>query len=100
MAKPTTFSEANMMWRGWPQSKTRDEVGDLPAFIDRTNETQPMTISCWKMTLRERLYILFKGVVWLRVWGQQPPVYVEGEYPFERTNRVKARGEDAKDQTP
>jgi len=56
----------------------RTAVSDLPAFR-ADNET----ISCWRLTWRERLLLLFRGHVWLRVWGHQPPVCIEQRSPWK-----------------
>lgn len=79
MATPIQFPEANTAWKGWEADEYRDEVGDLPSYRDDAG-----SVSCWKMTWRERLAILFTGRAWLHVFGElHPPVYVGGEYPFE-----------------
>ena len=84
MGAPVPFPEANFTWRGWPADDERNEVGDLPSFKDGNQ-----TISCWRLTWRERLRALFTGRVWLSVQGQQPPVYVTGDYPFEKKPPLK-----------
>ena len=83
MATPTPFEEANFTWKGWPADGERDEVSDLPAY-----RNQDLTISCWRMSWRERLRILFTGRSWLHVYGPQPPIYVGSDYPFERPGYV------------
>ena len=80
MGKPSTFSEANFTWRGWPADKDRPGVADLPAW-----KTNGQTVSCWRMSWRERLYVLFTGRVWLHIIGRQPPVRVDGRSPFNPT---------------
>ena len=79
MADPVAFLEANTVWKGWPADETRSEVMDLHAHKDDRNQS----ISCWRMSWRERIRILFTGRVWLSVMGEQhPPVCVMGETPF------------------
>ena len=81
MGQPVDFKQSNFVWKGWPKSEERDEVLDLPSF-KYGNET----ISCWELTWKEKLSILFTGRVWLRVFGRQPPVLVEGTCPFIKEN--------------
>ena len=77
MAEPIDFKEANFTWKGWPASKTEPEVLDLPVW-----KKDGRSISCWKMTPLERILILFTGKTWASVRGNQPPILVEGRYPF------------------
>ena len=79
MGKPVDFKESNFTWKGWGQSAERDEVLDLPSHYDPQTR---QTISCWKLGWKERLRVLLTGRVWLHVFGKQPPVYVNGEFPF------------------
>lgn len=45
---------------------------------------QPLVISKWKLSLRERLHCLIKGYVWLHVVAPtHPPLTIETAYPFE-----------------
>ena len=81
MAEPIRFPEANFVWKGWEADETRDEVLDLHSYKDESQ-----TISCWKMTFKERLKVLFSGNVWLHVIGHQPPVAVTADLPFKRVN--------------
>ena len=90
MARPIQFQEANMVWKGWPADSERTEVLDLPAYRSSAGQT----ISCWKLSWRERLHMLFYGVVWLYVYGQQPPVSIGGIKPFEKEGKENARQEE------
>jgi hypothetical protein len=54
-------------------------------------------VSCWQMTIRERLTALLFGRVWLMVLSgwTQPPVYVEASRSYlqeERSRRCYLRG--------
>ena len=91
MAEPVRFSESNFVWRGWKGSDGEPDVGDLHAWSDGREQ-----ISCWRLSWRERLAVLFSGRVWLRVIGRQPPVCVEGSNPFSRAP-VLAEQEKAHD---
>jgi len=62
-------------------AKDQPEYQPLPVF----NDGQQM-ISCWKLTLRERLTLLFTGKLWLRqltFGGPLQPQLPQTEYPFE-----------------
>ena len=63
MGTPATFREMNTSLGAW------------------TEPGGHQTVSCWRMTWRERLRVLLTGRVWLHVWGRQPPVFVSGERP-------------------
>jgi hypothetical protein len=71
--KPIQFPEANATLAK-PPGMTDEECGPLPVFNDGQQ-----SISCWKMTWRERLSALVFGKVWLYVISghTQPPVALE-----------------------
>ena len=71
MATPTEFPEMNMKWTG------QGDVGDLPVHRNGAEN-----ISRWELTAEELAEVQSTGVVWLRVWGNHPAVYVSGESPF------------------
>ena len=77
MAEPASFKQSNMTWKGWQAFGNREEVSDLPAHRQGNQ-----TISCWKLSWRERLEVLLSGRAWLYVIGRQPPVCVMGRNPF------------------
>ena len=57
--KPSEFKGQNIV-----MAEHQDEYLSLPAF---RNETTDELTFCWKATWRERVLILFYGVVWHRV---------------------------------
>lgn len=73
--KPIQFPEANRVLRR-PEGMTEDECGDLHTHTDGQ-----YSLSCWKMTWRERLSAFFFGNVWLWVMSgsTQPPVALEAK---------------------
>lgn len=78
MAEPCPFEHQNFVWKGWDNEKGEKEVLDLPAW-----KGEGRTISCWKLTWRERLAALFGGRLWMHVFSSHhPPVYVSPESPF------------------
>lgn len=78
MGKPVDFAGSNFTWKGWPAAAGRPAVDDLPALKNDDGRT----VSCWRMSWRERLRVLLTGRVWLCVLGRQPPVRVDGCCPF------------------
>lgn len=54
--KPIEFAEQTIVW-----AKNQPPYLPLPAY---TNERE--TISCWSLTWRERLRVLWSGRLWLR----------------------------------
>lgn len=80
--KPVTFKQSNTTLGGGPGDRfgTAEDVVDLAVY---RNESE--IISCWRPSLRERLVILFRGRVWLRVSTPttHPPVCLEGRNPFD-----------------
>ena len=64
MAEPVEFDEQNTAWIG------QGDVDELPAFRDMVSGE---SISCWRLNPDELAEVQRTGVVWLRVWGVQPP---------------------------
>ena len=54
--KPVEFPEQTTVF-----ARNQEPYLPLPAYTDGTE-----VISCWHLTLRERLRVLFFGVIWLR----------------------------------
>lgn len=72
--KPIVFKEANKTLVR-PSTMTPDECSPLPVFSDGQQ-----TISCWNLSLKERLTALLVGRVWMSVkWGggTQPPIWLQ-----------------------
>jgi len=73
--KPIIFKDTNQVYRRHafrPLTLVgKEEVKDLPAFTDGQ-----FCVSCWKMSLREKLSALLFGRIWLSVFSgsTQPPV--------------------------
>lgn len=53
-------------------AKNQDEYITLPAYVEQDEMGQ--VISCWKLSLIERLQILFLGRIWLSVCAFGKPV--------------------------
>jgi hypothetical protein len=56
--KPIPFPEVNTQF-----AKDQPEYNTLPAL--RGEEDSGPVVTCWKLTFRERLRVLFTGKVWL-----------------------------------
>ncbi len=70
--KPIKFRQQNVIY-------VAEDCGNLPAY-----KGYGQIISCWKMTLVERIKALITGKVWLSVLGiNQPPVYLCVNNPFK-----------------
>lgn len=77
--KPVKFKQVNVKLLGKPP------VADMYAYIDTEQY-----ISCWKMSLWERIVVLWTGIVWLRLKTQTPiPMAVEAETPFMKDVSIK-----------
>lgn len=80
--KPIAFAQANKDLQPSGQQYSGDvtQVVSLPVF---TNEEQ--CISCWQLSIWERLQLLFSGKLWLQVLSgsTQPPVAFRTDSPFE-----------------
>lgn len=71
--KPIKFKQANKNLQK-PNNMTDEECKSLWVYTDGQ-----VCISCWKMTLRQRVSALIFGKVWLGVLSgfTQPPVWVD-----------------------
>ena len=73
--KPANFPEANKVLTAPPSHE--DDVQDLHVWSDGEH-----CVSCWKMSWRDRIRILFTGTVWFWAMGHTPPpVVLEAEAP-------------------
>ena len=71
--KPVKFKFVNRTLRA-------DGCHDLPVCFDGKN-----IITCWKLSLKERIKLLFTGKLWHLVWSDKcciQPVALEVDYPF------------------
>ena len=50
--------------------KNQDQYSPLPARVTDTGEV----VSCWKLSFRERLSVLFRGRIFLCVWTFNRPL--------------------------
>lgn len=66
--KPVKFKEVNVTF-----AEDQPEYQPLPAFVDR-NSPQGEVVTCWKLSFRERLRVLFKGEIWLSLMSFNKPL--------------------------
>jgi hypothetical protein len=74
--KPVEFPQQNQVW-----ARDQAEYLPLPAYVN-TQES----ISCWRLTWRERLTLLLTGRLWLRQYnfsGPLQPQLPQVESPFK-----------------
>lgn len=81
---PVKFAEYNKVWA----AEQKDDYLPLPAYTDTFQ-----TITCWKLTWRERLTMLIRGRLWLRQLNYGEPLQPQApstECPFaDRTRDAK-----------
>ena len=73
--KPIEFPEQNVVW-----AKNQLPYLPLPAYTDKN-----YTISCWKLSWRDRFVLLVRGKVWLSLRNNGQPLQpsrVDVDYPF------------------
>lgn len=64
---PIEFPEQDRVF-----AENQDQYGDLPSLKLDTKEGE--VISCWKLTLKERIMILFTGKIWMCLWSFNKPL--------------------------
>lgn len=65
--KPIKFPEHNVVF-------AEDQPEYLPLPACRIDSPQGEVITCWKLSFKERLAILFKGCVWLQLLSFNKPL--------------------------
>ena len=65
--KPIKFKECNITF-----AKDQPEYNQLPAFKNKSKEGE--VISCWKLSRKERLRVLFLGKIWLSLMSFNKPL--------------------------
>ena len=59
-------------------AENQEEYDTLPVLLVNTSDGGQFLLSCWRLSLAERLCILFTGRVYLWVMGtKQPPVLLD-----------------------
>jgi len=65
--KPIEFKQQNTVF-----AKDQPEYGNLPALKIKSPEGE--VISCWGLTFRERMRILFTGKIWVSLMSFNKPL--------------------------
>lgn len=65
---PVGFREANMIY-----AKDQKEYLPLPAY-QPPDSKRGEVVSCWRLSLKERIVLLFSGCLWLSVWTFKNPL--------------------------
>ena len=65
--KPIKFKDQTVVF-----AENQPEYGNLPAL--RIDSPQGEVVTCWKMTLGERLKVIFTGRVWLSLMSFNKPL--------------------------
>ena len=65
--KPIKFPEHNVVY-----AENQPEYIPLPAF--KSDTTNGEVISCWKLSFKERIRILFKGELWISMMTFNKPL--------------------------
>jgi hypothetical protein len=78
--KPIDFPQSTKVLQR-PSTMTEQECQSLHVWNDGKQ-----CVSCWKLSFKERMNVLFNGKVWLGVLSgkTQPPVFLSGECVFEK----------------
>jgi hypothetical protein len=65
--KPVKFKESNVTF-----AENQPEYLPLPAFINKSDHGEVVT--CWNLSFRERLRVLFNGKIWLSMLSFNKPL--------------------------
>lgn len=88
--KPIKFKEQNCVY-----AENQSEYLPLPAC--KRPEHNGEVISCWRLSIRERIKILFSGKLWLSLWtfdGPLQPQLPSVDSPFEDINEGVDEGNE------
>ena len=67
--KPVKFKEQNAVF-----AENQSEYTSLPALILYPEDGSRPIVSCWKLSLKERLRVLFTGRVWVSLLSFNNPL--------------------------
>jgi hypothetical protein len=77
--KPIKFEQQNITYKK-PESMTDEQCGSLPACKHENG-----IVSCWGMSVKERIKVLFTGRIWFDIVSHaQPPIWLGVDSPFMR----------------
>ncbi len=73
--EPIKFPESNATLTGGGSDKFAEPVEDLPVF-----RGHGQVVSCWRLSLRERLAVLLYGNVWFYSMGtSHAPIWLDAK---------------------
>ena len=67
--KPIKFKEQNVVF-----AENQPEYNPLPAFINKDTNSMGQVISCWELSFKERVKILFTGKMWVSICAFGKPL--------------------------
>jgi len=67
--KVIDFPESNFVF-----AKDQLEYLQLPAYVDEKSIIAGRVVCCWHLSLKERVLILFKGIIWQEMLTFKHPV--------------------------
>lgn len=80
------FPEANFTYKR-PQNMTPEQCYDLPCY-----RSSNLTVSCWRLSFRDRLRVLLGKHVWLYLlMDGHPPVAILPDSPFPKSEKPKSK---------
>lgn len=65
--KPVEFKECNIKF-----AENQDEYNTLPAF--KENSPRGNVVTCWRLSFKERVRVLFLGNIWLNLLSFNKPL--------------------------
>lgn len=65
--KPISFKEQNIVF-----AKDQSEYQPLPAYISPADTGE--VVSCWKLSFKERIILLFTGKLWVSLMSFHRPL--------------------------
>ena len=65
--KPIKFKEVNCIY-------AENQKEYLPLPVHKDNSPQGGVVSCWKLSITERIRVLFKGEIWLELLTFNKPL--------------------------
>jgi len=87
--KPIKFKQQNVTY-----AEKQDEYLDLPAY----KAEDGYMVSCWELTLRERIKMLFTGCVWVHMWTFNQPLQPQSvtiDSPFKLYDDCEVKQDEA-----
>lgn len=65
--KPIKFKEANVVFY-------KDKPGYMPMYAFKTSDAEGYIVSCWNLSISERIRVLFTGKIWINSMMYHNPI--------------------------